>query len=257
MIARIVAAKRDQWAGEVPAVPVRERAKPAGAVPDFAAALRQSHVAVIAEVKPKSPAKGELWPVDRGVELALAYQANGAAAISVLANEPFFGGSPELVASVADAVDIPVLYKEFVVDPREVELAAACGAAGVLVVVRTVDDAELVAIVRTAERLGLGTLVEAFDETEIKRATEAGATVIGINNRDLNTFTVDTERAARLRELIPAGVISVAESGLTDRSDVERVAGDGFDAALIGETLLRSEKPGAALLALADVPKNS
>ncbi|WP_158891144.1 indole-3-glycerol phosphate synthase TrpC [Amycolatopsis anabasis] len=254
MIARIVAAKREQWgSGDGPLPPAGQRPRPAREG-RFASALTQSDIAIIAEVKPRSPAKGDLWPVEKAVPLAKTYEANGARAISVLANEPFFGGSPDLVAQAARAVEIPVLYKDFVVDPREVELAHACGADGVLVVVRSVDDSELADIVATARGLGLDPLVEAFDEAEIERAVRVGATIIGINNRDLNTFTVDVDRAARLRSLIPDGVVSVAESGLRDRSDVERAAGDGFDSALIGETLLRSEDPGSALRSLTGVP---
>ncbi|RJQ81190.1 indole-3-glycerol-phosphate synthase [Pseudonocardiaceae bacterium YIM PH 21723] len=253
MITRIVAAKREQWANAPAALTNPERTRPAPAG-RFSAALRRADIAVIAEVKPRSPLKGELWPVEKAVDLAQIYTANGASGISVLANNPFFGGSPELVAEVTGVVPTPVLYKEFVVDAREIELAYAVGADGVLIVVRTVDDRELRELIAAAQSVGIDPLVETFDETEIKRAVDAGATVIGINNRDLNTFTVDTDRARRLRELIPATAVAVAESGMKERSDIERVAADGFDAALIGETLLRSEDPGAKLQTLIGVP---
>jgi indole-3-glycerol phosphate synthase len=248
--------KRDAWrSGRLPRRPPGRRQYPARPG-RFAAALVASDVSIIAEVKPRSPSKGNLWPANRALPLARTYAANGARAVSVLADELFFGGSPELVAAVAADVEVPVpvLFKDFTVDVRQVELAHHCGADAVLVIVRGLDDAELRDLCQAARSLGLDALVETFTAPDIDRALAAGASVIGVNNRDLQTFHVDLENSARLRRLIPAGIVTVSESGLGDRADVERVAGYGYDACLVGESLLASVKPGAALRALCGVP---
>ena len=235
---QIIAHKREQWAGAVKAVPdARTRPLRPGR---FTAAVSGPDVGIIAEVKPRSPSKGNLWPRAKAVPLALSYEAGGAAAVSVLAEEQFFGGGPDLVRLVADAVAIPVLFKDFVVDTRQGELAHAAGADGVLVIVRAVDDAELADIAATAADLGLDALVETFTEHEVERALSVGASLIGVNNRDLDTFAVDLGNSARLRDLIPDDVPTVSESGLRDRADIERVAAIGFTGCLIGETLLTS-----------------
>ncbi|WP_104818929.1 indole-3-glycerol phosphate synthase TrpC [Kitasatospora sp. MMS16-BH015] len=251
----IVARKRADWA-RIAGVPSLGRERPAPAVPGtFAAALRGAEVSVIAEVKPKSPSKGQLLPLERAVAQARSYAAAGAAAVSVLADTPFFGGSPELVGEIAtDAeVTVPVLYKDFLVDTRQVELAHTTGADAVLLIVRAVDDALLRDLVQTAEGLGLDALVETFTAEEIDRALAAGASIVGINNRDLQTFAVDLENSARLRTRIPAGVLTVSESGIGGRADLTTVGGHGFDAALIGENLLGAEDTAAALGALLGV----
>jgi indole-3-glycerol phosphate synthase len=187
--------------------------------------------------------------------MARTYAGAGASAISVLADSPFFGGSPELVAAVAadERVTVPVLYKDFLVDVRQVELARDCGADAVLVIVRAVDDPLLKDILVAADELGLDALVETFTADEVDRALAAGASVVGVNNRDLRTFTVDLENSARLRTQIPAGVLTVSESGLRNRGDIERIAGHGFHAALIGESLLTSADPAEQLRALTGV----
>lgn len=249
---QIIAHKREQWAAATVANP-GERTRPLRPG-RFTAALDTAAVGIIAEVKPRSPSKGDLWPADKAVPLALSYEAGGAAAISVLAEELFFGGGPHLVAQVAAAVSIPVLFKDFVVDPRQVELAYAAGADAVLVIVRAVADAELADITATAADLGLDALVETFTEHEVERALAVGAGLIGVNNRDLDTFAVDLDNSARLRDLIPAGIPTVSESGLRHRADIERVARIGFTGCLIGETLLTSDNQVAAVRELTGVP---
>jgi indole-3-glycerol phosphate synthase len=252
----IISHKRDAWrSGRLPTRPAGRRLSPARPG-RFAAALAAPDVSIIAEVKPRSPSKGNLWPTNRALPLARTYAANGARAVSILADEPFFGGSPGLVAAVAADVEVPVpvLFKDFTVDVRQVELAHHCGADAVLVIVRGLDDAELREICEAARSLGLDALVETFTARDIDRALAAGARVIGVNNRDLQTFHVDLENSARLRRLIPAGIVTVSESGLSDRADVERVAGHGYDACLVGETLLASADPGAALRGMCGVP---
>jgi indole-3-glycerol phosphate synthase len=249
---QIVARKREQWASAVKAVP-DERTRPLRPG-RFAAAVSGPAVGIIAEVKPRSPSRGDLWPRAKAVPLALSYEAGGAAAVSVLAEEQFFGGGPDLVRRVADAVSIPVLFKDFVVDTRQVLLAHATGADALLVIVRAVDDAELADITATAAGLGLDALVETFTEHEVERALAAGATLVGVNNRDLDTFAVDLGNSARLRALVPAGVPAVSESGLRDRADIERVAALGFTGCLVGETLLTSGNQVEAVRELTGVP---
>ncbi|MFD0412833.1 indole-3-glycerol-phosphate synthase [Streptomyces sp. NPDC127108] len=221
----------------------------------LATALRQDTVAVIAEVKPKSPSKGNLWPAERGVELARDYAAFGANAVSVLADDRFFGGSPALVSEIAldEQVTVPVMYKDFIVDVRQVELAARGGADAVLMIARALDDAGLRDAVQAATDLGLDVLVETFTAEEIERALAMGARIVGINNRDLQTFKVDLENAARLRALLPGDVVTVSESGIRDAGDVKRVADSGFDAVLVGETLLASAALAESLGELAGV----
>jgi indole-3-glycerol phosphate synthase len=221
------------------------------------AALNRGHVAVVAEVKPRSPSKGALLALDRAVPTARRYAAAGAAAVSVLADEEFFGGSPALVAAVAGdpEVTVPVLFKDFVVDVRQVELAHRTGATGVLVIVRALGDAELADVTQAARDLGLDPLHECFDERDLERAFALDADLVGVNNRDLQTFAVDLARSARLRRLIPEGVVTVSESGLSSTADVRRVAEQGFHACLVGEALLGSTDLEAQLRSMGSVPR--
>ncbi|MBB5157220.1 indole-3-glycerol phosphate synthase TrpC [Saccharopolyspora phatthalungensis] len=218
-------------------------------------ALRKDTVTVIAEVKPKSPSKGALWSAERGLALARDYAAFGAGAISVLADDRFFGGSPALVSQIAtdEQVTVPVMYKDFLVDPRQAELAARSGADAVLIIVRALDDAGFRELFQTATELGLDVLVETFTEEEIGRALEVGARIVGINNRDLRTFQVDLENSVRLRRLLPEEVVTVSESGIGSADDVKLLAEAGFDAILVGETLLASADLAQTLGELAGV----
>ncbi|MGC5033279.1 indole-3-glycerol phosphate synthase TrpC [Micromonospora sp. DT229] len=252
----IVAAKRSAWSGaRTPVSKAGGRATPArpGA---FAAALNGTDVGIIAEVKPKSPSKGDLLPLAEAVPLARTYAAAGAAAVSVLADTPYFGGSPDLVAQIADdaEVTVPVLFKDFLVDVRQVQLAYDCGADAVLVIVRAVDDALLTDLLAAAGDLGLDALVETFTEEEVDRALRAGARIIGVNNRDLRTFEVDLDNSMRLRRLIPPAVLTVSESGLNTAADLARIGAQGFHAALIGESLLTSDDPADKLRSLRGAP---
>jgi indole-3-glycerol phosphate synthase len=206
----------------------------------FRQALAGSCVSLIAEIKPKSPSRGPLLAPENAVPQARTYSAYGAAAVSVLADDEFFGGSPELVAQIAadPKVDVPVLYKDFIVDPRQVAVAAGSGADAVLLIVRAVDDSTLRLCTELARELGLDPLHECSTEQDIERALAAGADLVGINNRDLQTFAVDLDTAARLRTMVPADIAVVSESGLHTRTDVEAIAALGFDACLVGEALL-------------------
>jgi indole-3-glycerol phosphate synthase len=238
----IVEHKRRAWAAAD--VAARENGVTAYGEPGrLKRALDGPYVALIAEVKPKSPSKGNLLHIDDAVPQARRYSALGAAAVSALADTEFFGGSPGLVAAVvADPnVTVPVLYKDFVVDARQVRLAAQTGAAGVLLIVRAVDDTTLATLTEAARQAGLDPLHECSDEEDVRRALAVGADLIGINNRDLQTFAVDLSTAGRLRSLVPAEAVVVSESGLHSRADVEAIAALGFDACLVGEALLTAD----------------
>lgn len=168
----------------------------------------------------------------------------------MLTDRDWFGGSPEDLRAARAAVDLPVLRKDFTVDARDVADARLMGADAVLLIVAALSDAELASFHALATELGMTALVETHDETEIERALAVGARVIGVNQRDLVTFAVDTERAVRLAPLIPDGVVRVAESGVRDADDARRLADAGYDAVLVGESVVTSGDPGRAVEAL-------
>ncbi len=201
---------------------------------------------LIAEVKRRSPSAGEIAAGDDAVARARAYAAGGAAAISVLCEPHWFGGSVDDLRAVRAAVAVPVLAKEFVVDPRQLQLLRAAGADLVLLLAVLHPRVRLARLVAQARDLGLEPLVEAHDAREIDQALATGARLIGVNNRDLRTLDVDPERAVRLRELIPADRLAIAESGVGDTATVARWRATGFDAALVGEALMRSSDASAA-----------
>jgi len=203
-------------------------------------------VALIAEVKRRSPSRGDLAPgLDPGV-LARQYEAAGARALSVLTDGPHFGGSPADLAAARRATGLPILRKDFTVSEADVCDARLMGADAVLLIVAALDDAELKGFLQLARHLELSALVEVHDEAEVERAVAAGADVVGVNQRDLTTFEVDHERADRLAARIPGGVVRVAESGIRGRDDVLAVARAGYDAVLVGETLVTAPDPVAA-----------
>ncbi|MDX2168720.1 MAG: indole-3-glycerol phosphate synthase TrpC [Deltaproteobacteria bacterium] len=223
----------------------------------FAAALREkggrggmSAPAVIAEVKKASPSKGVIRADFDAVAIATRYAACGAAAISVLTEERFFQGHPDYLRAIRAAVDVPLLRKDFLFDAYQVEEARAWGADAVLLIVAMLDDAELRALLGVARDAGLDALVEAHTAEEVDRAVAAGATLIGVNNRNLHTFVTTLETAEQLRPRIPAGVVTVAESGIENGADARRMLAVGYDAVLVGESLMRAADPGAALEAL-------
>lgn len=246
-------------------LPERKRARPveqlraaAARMPtprDFAAALRRpGTVACIAEFKRRSPSLG--WINERAEVSVMvrAYAAGGAAALSVLTDGPFFGGRLDDLAAARGAVDLPILRKDFIVDPYQVLEARVAGADALLLIVAALDDATLRALLEATRSLGMTALVEAHDAEEVERAVASGAEIVGVNNRDLRTFTVDRELAIRLRPTIPAGRVLVAESGIRDAADVARLRAAGVDAMLVGEALMRSAEPAAALRALLAPP---
>jgi indole-3-glycerol phosphate synthase len=224
--------------------------------PDFAQALRRPAVALIAEVKRRSPSVGAINEALDPVVLARGYAAGGAAAISVLTDLEFFGGSMADLGAVQGSVDVPVLRKDFILDESQILEARAAGAAAVLLIVRALEDAELRRLLAFAEGCGLTSLVETHNADEIVRALDVGATVIGINARDLDTFSIDTAAAWRLLASIPPHCIAVAESGMATVADVATASAAGADAVLIGSALARSKDPAAQARVLSGVPRH-
>ncbi len=220
--------------------------------PAFDAALRSRNVAVIAEVKRRSPSAGSIREdMDPG-ERAARYAEHGAAAISVLTDGPFFGGSVEDLRQAASRTDVPVLLKDFVLDEVQIVEARAAGAAAVLLIVRALGS-RLQSLLRFAHQLRLTPLVEVHSAVELSAALDAGATVIGVNSRDLDTFAIDAGAALRIISTVPAGCTAVAESGMSRKADVERAAEAGADAVLIGTALSAAAAPGELLTELTGV----
>jgi indole-3-glycerol phosphate synthase len=227
----------------------RALAAPAGR--GFAEALRADRgLSVIAEVKRASPSKGPLAPDLDPAVLARSYAAGGAACLSVLTDREFFSGSPADLAAARGAVDVPVLRKDFTVGPADVCDARLMGADAVLLIAAALSPELLADLVRLARELALDALVEVHDEDEAERALAAGAALVGVNQRDLVTFEVDTARAERVGKALPVDVVRVAESGIRHRDDAARLADAGFDAVLVGESLVTAADPAAAVAAL-------
>jgi len=198
---------------------------------------------IIAEVKRASPSKGALADIPEPASLAARYQAGGATAISVLTEERRFLGSLDDLRAVRAAVSVPVLRKDFIADEYQLLEARAFGADLALLIVASLEPARLAELHRFATQLGLSVLVEVHDEHEIDAALEAGARILGVNTRDLKTFTMHPERFAELRARIPDGVVAVAESGVQSAADVARYRRDGADAVLVGEALVTDGDP--------------
>ncbi len=212
-----------------------------------------SSVKVIAEVKRRSPSKGWLRSELDVAELSATYQAGGAAAISVLTDQRYFAGSDGDLAAVSSSVSLPILRKDFTVSENDVLDTVAMGASGVLLIVAALNDEELTSLFQLATALGLTALVEVHDTDEAKRALDVGATVIGVNQRNLRTFAIDPVAAPSVREVLPSGVVTVCESGLSARHDVQRAADLGFDAVLVGEAFVTSDHVAATVREFASV----
>jgi indole-3-glycerol phosphate synthase len=244
----------------LPALRARRRdleraAERASSRPSLLAALRAAHVALIAEVKRRSPSAGAIREDLDPVERADAYAAHGASAISVLTDGPFFGGSIEDLAAVADKARVPVLRKDFILSEEQIFEARAAGASAVLLIVRALERPRLRELLRLARGLELDVLVEVHDERELDGALEADATIVGVNSRDLDTFRIDTDAAWTLLARVPPDRIAVAESGMSAVADVERAALAGADAVLIGTALSGADDPGALVRELVAVPR--
>jgi indole-3-glycerol phosphate synthase len=216
------------------------------------AAQRQG-MAVISEIKRRSPSKGDLDPSLDPARVAADYEEGGAACLSVLTDQQFFGGSEGDLQTARRACSLPVLRKDFTVGPLDLCDARRMGADAVLLIVAALDDAELSSLLRLSADLGLAALVEVHDAAELDRALAAGALLVGVNQRDLRTFEVDHQRALALGGMLPPEVVGIAESGIRTPEDVKELAGAGYRGVLVGETLVRSADRRQAVSALLGV----
>ncbi len=214
---------------------------------DFVGALRRPGLAVIAEMKQRTPSMGVLSDDYRPADIAHTYADGGATAISVLTHMAGFGGRPDHIRAVRAATELPILRKDFVTDPYEVAEARACGADAVLLIVAALDRAQLKDLIAVARSRGLTALVEVHDEAESQAALEAGARAVGVNHRNLRDFTVDLGLTERIRALVPTEIVLVAESGIHTIEDARRMREAGADAILVGEALMRASDPSATI----------
>jgi indole-3-glycerol phosphate synthase len=251
-IQEVAARKRSR-----PLAEMREAARQAPPARDFAGALRRETVALIAEVKHASPSKGVLVEDFDPVRIGTAYAENGAVAISVLTDARFFQGHLDHLTRVREAVSVPVLRKDFTVDPYQVVEARAAGADAILLIVAALADDQLADLGALAHELGMAALVEVHNEAELARAVDIGAPLLGVNNRDLKTFAVDLGTTARLAALAPQGVTLVAESGVRDAADVRRMGALGAHAVLVGEALVKSGDLAGAVRAFSSQPREA
>jgi indole-3-glycerol phosphate synthase len=216
----------------------------------FDEALRAPGLSVIAEIKRRSPSAGDIAPDLDPALLAVAYEAGGAAAISVLTEPDHFGGSLSDLEAVEAVSGLPLLRKDFILHPVQIAQGRALGADTVLLIAAVLDDPTLASLIETAKGLGMVALVEAHDGEEVARAAAAGARVIGVNNRDLRTFEVDLGTAERLRGVIPAGVVAVAEGGVTSDEGARRMYHAGYDAILVGQAAATAQDPASFVAGL-------
>lgn len=253
MILEEIAARTVQRvAEEKAAVPLSEMKKRAEALDantgfPFSKALSGDEISFICEVKRASPSKGLIAPDFPYLDIARDYERAGASAISCLTEPFWFKGRDEYLAEISNAVTIPVLRKDFTVDEYMIYQAKTLGASAVLLICSILSKEQLSEYLGIAHSLGLSALVEAHDEDEVRTALSVGAGIIGVNNRDLRTFTVDINNSARLRKLVPPEVLFVSESGIKTAADIEALRSNGTNAVLIGETLMRSPDKKAAL----------
>jgi len=251
---RIVAAHREAAAADTRDLgALKEAAAAAAPARKFRKGLGHYGITVIAEIKRRSPSKGDLAPDLDPAALAKTYEAAGASAISVLTDGEFFGGSPDDLIAARSAVSIPVLRKDFTVDDRDICDARIMGADAILLIVAALTDEELKRFHALASELGMAALVEVHDEAEMRRAVLVHADLMGVNQRDLRTFEVDRTLAPRLSRTIPSGVVKVAESGIDSAEDLVRLRDAGYAAALVGEHLVTAADPGEALRKLRGV----
>jgi indole-3-glycerol phosphate synthase len=216
----------------------------------FINALVNSEPAVIAEIKKASPSKGLLQPDFNPAAIARLYERGGAACLSVLTDTHYFQGSGEDLRQAREATALPALRKDFTVDPIQIYEAAALDADAILLIAAVLTETQLRTFRELAEQLQLAALVEVHDEEELARALDSGATLIGVNNRNLHTFEVTLDTSLRLAEKIPPGKLRVSESGIFTHSDIDLLRGAGFQAFLVGESLMKASDPVSALQAL-------
>lgn len=255
---RILATKRDELAAakaQRSFATVDADARAAGPVRGLEAALRREGdqpLRVLAEIKRASPSAGPIRPGADPAAIAREYEEGGAAAISVLTDRAYFDGDLAFLARAREAVALPLLRKDFLVDPYQVVEARAAGADGVLLIVAALEQTQLEELLAAARSYGLDALVEVHDVREAERSLAAGATLVGVNHRDLRTFTMDMTLTHAVGRLLPSGTVMVAESGIKAASDVERIDRARTHAILVGEHLMRAPSPGAALRELVE-----
>ncbi|OPZ15677.1 MAG: Indole-3-glycerol phosphate synthase [candidate division BRC1 bacterium ADurb.BinA364] len=253
ILERILARKRIEVAEAKARLPLEDVLRQASAAPpprDFAAALRGcADMAVIAEVKKASPSKGIIRADFDPAAIARAYEAHGATAVSCLTDETFFQGSLDIFRSVRAAIDLPMLRKEFVIDEYQIHEARAAGADAVLLIVSILGDEELERFRGLIDSHGMAALVEAHSRKDAERAAQAGATLVGVNNRDLASpdFRTDVRHTEAILPFLPPNAIRVSESGIRHAADVDYLRGLGIDAILVGEQLMRQPDPGSAI----------
>ena len=253
----ILARTRQTVAEAKTQIPLADLEKLARAAPpprDFWGALRARPLACIAEFKRRSPSAGWIREDADPADIGPRYEAAGAAALSILTDEPFFGGRLEDLRRARAATKLPLLRKDFMVDRYQVVEARAAGADAILLIVSALSDDEIALLMAEAARWGLDVLVETHDAAEVRRALAAPARMIGINHRDLRTFEVDTTLAVRMRPQIPPSRLLIAESGIKSANDVSILRAAGINAILVGETLMRAPDPGVALRGLLPPP---
>ncbi len=243
ILKRIVEKKREEVEAlrvAVPLVALQRRIPEMPPTRDFRAALESASCAIIAEVKRSSPSKGRLIEDFRPVDQAFQYERGGAAAISVLTERHFFEGNDRYLTEIRAAVGVPVLRKDFIIDPYQIFEARTIGADAVLLIASLLDEVQLRDYIGIASGMGLAQLVEVHDRADLDKALAAGAEIVGINNRNLKTFVTDLGTTLDLLPFIPAGRVVVSESGIRTRRDIETLTANGVRAFLIGETLMRS-----------------
>jgi indole-3-glycerol phosphate synthase len=241
MLDKIIAKKKEEVEQRKKVVPMtylQERIARQKPVRDLAPALKDDHIRLIAEVKQASPSQGMLSPNINHTELARTYAEGGAAAISVLTEASYFMGSIEHLATIKEVVGLPLLRKDFIFDPYQVYESRAYGADALLLIAAILSPGQLKELVSLSHSLGLQCLVEVHNEGEVERAIVSAAAIIGINNRDLNTFVVDINTTRRLRPLVPKEKVVVSESGIKSRRDMEKLGKWRVDAVLVGEALV-------------------
>lgn len=236
---------------QVPLAVLESKLESVSPTKDFRRAISQpDNINLIAEVKKKSPSKGIIRKDFDPIQIAKTYTENGAAAISVLTDVQFFDGSLEYLSSIREVVDVPLLRKDFTIDPYHIYQARIAGADAILLIVAVLTPEQLHDFIDIATSLSLASLVEVHTEAELEVALDVGAEIIGINNRDLRTFRTDLATTFRLRESIPAGKVVVSESGIYTRADVESLRNTGVNAILVGESLMRSPDIGKQMCEL-------
>ena len=242
VLEKIVATTRQDLQRRKQAVPVeqlKQQIEQVAPPRDFFAAIQQGEgVSLIAEVKRASPSKGVIREDFDPVEIALAYAAHGATCISVLTDEPYFQGSLDYLRAIRQCVDVPLLRKDFIIDRYQLFEARAAGADAILLIAECLDDCQLRSLHNEAIDLGMTPLVEFYEPANCERVLDAGAMLVGVNNRDLKTFETDLHHTVRMREQIPADRLLVGESGIRNRDDVELLHRHGVNAMLVGESLM-------------------